>query len=201
MHALIVLGAVGVVLFLAKRSADRFAATKIRAGEWDEKGPKHPTEPPDRVIGKVRVTNPLANLTADVDVDPDVEELRERDLPGIADLVQRVLDLLLDGSDPSHDALRGQLQSIRIGDIDVANRTTEIGVSVSPSVPRCTPAEFQGGVVEIHIAGIPQPPAAGVVVHDGCLSAIIINTFGIRWPRDAEVTAVRLIEPLRPSES
>ena len=201
MLQLILVGGIGVALYLVKRSADRFAATKIRAGEWDENGPKHPTEPPDRVIGRVRVANPLANLTADVDADSDVEELRERDLPGIADLVQQVLDLLLDGSDSSHDALRGQLHSVRIGDIDLASRLMEIRVSVSPSAPRCTPADFQGGVVEIHMAGIPQPPAAGAVVQGGCFSAIVINTFGVRWPRDAEVTAVRLIEPLLPSES
>ena len=46
-----------------------------------------------------------------------------------------------------------------------------------------------------------QPPTAGAVVHDGCFSAVIIDTFGARWPRDAEVISLRLIEPLVPTDS
>jgi hypothetical protein len=190
-------------VFLMKRSADRFAAAKRRAGEWDENGPKNPTEPPDRyrTVGKLRVGNAFANLAADVDVEPEVEELRERDLPGIADLVQRILELLLDGSQPSHEALRGQLQSIQLGDIDLANRTMQIRVVVPASAPRCTPPDLQGGAVEIHLGGVMQPPTAGAVVEDGCFSAVIIDTFGARWPRDAEVISLRLIEPLAPTDS
>ena len=104
-------------------------------------------------------------------------------------------------TEPSHEALRGQLHSIRLGDIDLANRTMEIRLVVPPSATRCTPGELQGGVVEIHLEGVPQPPTAGAVVHDGCFSAVIIDTYGARWPRDAEVISLRLIEPLVPTES
>jgi hypothetical protein len=92
--------------------------------------------------------------------------------------------------------LRGQIQSIQLGDIDLANRTMQIRVVVPASAPRCTPPEFQGGSVEIHLEGMMQPPTAGAVVHDGSFSAVIIDTFGARWPRDAEVISLRLIEPL-----
>ena len=153
MIGLWVVGGIVVGLFLMKRSADRFAAAKRRAGEWDENGPKHPTEPSYTTVGRVRILNVAANLKPEVDADGDVEELRERDLPGIAELVQRILELLLDGSQPSHEALRGQV------------------------------------------------PTPGAVVHDGCFSAVIIDTFGARWPRDAEIISLRLIEPLMPTES
>ena len=201
MAALWVFGVVAVGLFVIRRAADRFAASKVRSGDWDENGPKHPTEPSYTVVGEVRIRNLAANLTPEVDSDGEVEELRERDLPGIAELVQRILELLLDGSQPSHEALRGQLQSIQLGDIDLANRTMQIRVVVPASVPRCTPPELQGGAVEIHLAGVMQPPTAGAVVHDGCFSAVIIDTFGTRWPRDAEVISLRLIDPLVPTES
>jgi hypothetical protein len=201
MIGLLAVGAMAAGVFLMKRAADRFAAAKRRAGEWDENGPKHPTEPSYTTVGRVRILNVAANLKPEVDADGDVEELRERDLPGIAELVQRILELLLDGSQPSHEALRGQLQSIQLGDIDLANRTMQIRVVVPASAPRCTPPELQGGAVEIHLAGVMQPPTAGAVVHDGCFSAVIIDTFETRWPRDAEVISLRLIEPLVPTES
>jgi len=203
MIGLLAVGGMAVGLFLMKHSADRFAAAKRRAGEWDENGPKSATSPPDRyrTVGNLRIGNAFANLAADVDVEPEAEEFRERDLPGIAELVQRILDLLLDGSQPSHEALRGQLESIQLGDIDLANRTMEIRVVVPASAPRCTPPELQGGAVEIHLEGVMQPPTAGAVVRDGCFSAVIIDTCGARWPRDAEVISLRLIDPLVPPES
>jgi len=201
MIGLWLVGGMAVGVFAMKRAADRFAAAKRRAGEWDENGPKHPTEPAYRDIGKVRVSNAFANLAPDVDADADVEELRERDLPGISDLVQGILELLLDGSDPSHEVLRGQLRSIRIGDIDLGKRAVHIRVDVAPSAPRCSPAELQGGVVEIRVERVDSAPCAGAVVQDGCFSAVIIDTFGSRWPRDAEISALRLIEPLVPTES
>lgn len=196
-------GGMALAVVGMKRAADRFATRKVRAGEWDENGPKQPidADPRYRTVGEFRIDNPFANLVADVDVEQEVEELRERDLPGIAELVQRVLDLLLDGSQPCHEALRGQLESIRIGDIDLADRTMEIRVVVAASAPRCSPPELQGGVVEIRVDGIAQPPYAGAVVQDGCLSTVIINTFGSRWPKDAEVRDLRLMEPLVPTES
>lgn len=203
MIGFLLVGAMALAVFGMKHAADRFAAKKIRAGEWDENGPKHPTEaePRYRTVGKIRIGNAFANLAADVDVPAETQELRERDVPGIADLVKRVLDLLLDGSHPTHYALRRQAESIGIGDIDLTARMMDIRVVVPASAPRCTPSEFYGGVVEIHVEGVDQPPVAGALVEGGCLVAVIVNTFGCRWPLDAEVSALRLKEPLVPGES
>ncbi len=38
----------GVGFYLAKRSADRFEGRKRALGEWDENGPKHPSEQAER---------------------------------------------------------------------------------------------------------------------------------------------------------
>ena len=120
MLRLIVFGGIGVALFLAKRSADRFAAMKRAKGEWDENGPKYPTEPElkYRLPSKGRLA--FVNLALEEEQDDAPVRLGERDLPGIRDLIQRILVALLDGSHPSHDALRAQAEAAQIDDIFIA---------------------------------------------------------------------------------
>jgi hypothetical protein len=201
MLALILFGSLGVALLLAKRSADRFAAAKRAKGEWDDNGPKHPTEP------ELKYRVPSEGRLAFVSLAPTEEEdddtpirLGERDVPGIRDLIQRILVTLLDGSHPSHDALRAQAEAIQINDIFIAPRRAEIRLEVPASLPLASPPTFEGGIVELQVDEIPEPALAGATVDGGRLSSVMINTFRSRWPTEATVAEVRLVEPLLPQE-
>ena len=67
-----------VILTLLKIYGDRFAARRRREGQWNERGPKHPTDvPPDFLRPRVPNNGAFGRMQADL-LDESLERSRRR---------------------------------------------------------------------------------------------------------------------------
>lgn len=98
------------------------------------------------------------------------------------DLVQKVMELLLQGDHPFLAALRKQYLSIHVVRHEFSGNGFFTTFEVPEGIPIVTPKNISGGNVEIELENLPNGAGCVLFIRDGKLSMLEIYSNTDPWP-------------------
>jgi hypothetical protein len=118
----------------------------------------------------------------------------------VVSLVNRLMPRLLAGEHPALVALREQLNSATISEVEMTGCGFYARFAVAADAPLASPPRLTGGSAKIELSDAKHGAGCVLFVRDGRLSTLEGYTYDDDWPEDARVLSVGDIVPIRIDE-
>jgi hypothetical protein len=115
-------------------------------------------------------------------------------------LAERLIPLLIEGEHPALSALRQQLPSARVKQVELTGVGFFVDFEIPPDAPVAEPANFAGGDARITVQGVKNGAGCVLFIRGGRLATLEGYTYGDDpWPENAVVLAIDDVFPVVPA--
>jgi len=118
--------------------------------------------------------------------------------PSVKTLIECLLPQLLEGPHPALAALREQLRTGRVTEVEMTGAGFYADFAVPSDAPLAEPQDFAGGHADIVLSGAQHSAGCVVFVRSGRLATFEGYTYDDSWAVDAQVAEIKSVVPVLP---